>query len=613
MDFFAAQDEARERTGRLLWLFALAVTSVVLSVHIAVELFLGWSGNAEFEFHPHWDLLPWTAGVTLVPMGIVALTKWAALSGGGGAVAEALGGRRLPPDASDYQERQLLNVVEEVSIAAGLRVPEVWVLDEEPGINAFAAGADPSSAAIAVSRGCLERLSRDELQGVVGHECSHILNGDMRLNFHTMAWIAGIAALFVLGQVLVRLTPHFFAGGNRSSSRKKQEENGLVFLLLVAGLVLLIAGSVGAFFARLIQAAISRQREFLADASAVQFTRNPEGICNALKKIGGYVDGSRLHSVRSTEVAHMLFCDGAAGFFSSFFATHPPLSERIHRLEPAWHGAVSDASAETLEPGVAEETHANALTGTDGFKSESTAPVGSGEDWMALARNAETSGHVLMALLEAFEDESGSDALNGLASYSTLERMTLLDLALSAARQLPKPEVRKLLEDCEQQVIADESYNLFEMMLLQSIRRHLGVASGLRAPAAVCYADGMSLRGAFQVVLSAMAVLGTDHEANRDASFATAWEALDLGEAPRLDVAQIPVSVIEEALFECEKGTAVLRGSLLRSCVLAVEMDGVMTELEAGLLRAVADALGLPAPDWKTGLASPVEEVNNGR
>ena len=601
MDFFAAQDEARERTGRLLWLFAFAVTSVVLSVHIAAEVFLGWSGNAEFEFHPHWDLLPWTAGVTLVPMGIVALTKWAALSGGGGAVAAALGGRRLAPDASAFHERQLLNVVEEVSIAAGLRVPEVWVLDEEPGINAFAAGADPSCAAIAVSRGCLERLSRDELQGVVGHECSHILNGDMRLNFHTMAWIAGIAALFVLGQMLVRLTPHFFGGGNRSGSRKKQEENGLVFLLLVAGLVLLIAGSVGAFFARLIQAAISRQREFLADASAVQFTRNPQGICNALKKIGGYVDGSRLHSVRSSEVAHMLFCDGAAGFFSSLFATHPPLSERIHRLEPAWQGAISDASAQALEPEVEEETPVHALTGTDGFKSQRAAssPAGSGVNWMALARNAETSGRVLMGLLEAFEEESGSDAPSGLASYNALERMTLLDLALSAARQLPKAQVRKLLEDCEQQVIADESYNLFEMMLLQSIRRHLGVASGIRAPAAVCYADGMSLRGAFQVVLSAMAVLGTDHEAKRDASFAEAWGALDLGEASRLDVAQIPVSVIEGALLECEKGTAVLRGALLRSCVLAVEMDGVMTELEAALLRAVADALGLPAPDWK--------------
>lgn len=614
MDFFAAQDEARERTGRLLWLFALAVMGVVLSVHIAVELFLGWSGHGEFEFHPHWDLLPWTAGVTLVPMGIVALTKWAALSGGGGAVAEALGGRRLAPDASDFHERQLLNVVEEVSIAAGLRVPEVWVLDQEPGINAFAAGADPSCAAIAVSRGCLERLSRDELQGVVGHECSHILNGDMRMNFHTMAWIAGIAALFVLGQVLVRLTPHFLSSGNRSGSRKKQEENGLVFLLLVAGLVLLVAGSVGAFFARLIQAAISRQREFLADASAVQFTRNPEGICNALKKIGGYVDGSRLQSVRSTEVAHMLFCDGAAGFFASLFATHPPLSERIHRLEPSWQGAASDASARAPAPEGAEETHVHALSGSDGFKSEGRplAPIGSGADWMALARNAETSGRVVLGLLEAFEDESGLDAPSGLAAYSTLERMTLLDLALSAARQLPKPQVRKLLEDCEQQVIADESYNLFEMMLLQSIRRHLGVAAGIRTPAAVCYADGMSLRGAFQVVLSAMAALGTDDEGNRDASFARGWGVLDLGVAPRLDVAQIPVSVIEGALSECEKGTAMLRGALLRSCVLAVETDGVMTELEAALLRAVADALGLPALDWRTGSARLVENPING-
>ena len=599
MDFFAAQDAARERTGRLLWFFAGAVFLTVVSVHLGCEVVLAWYRGVEFHFRPHWALLPWTAGATLLPMGIGVLSKWASLSGGGASVAKALGGRRITPDAADFHEKRLLNVVEEVSIASGVRVPEVWVLDEESAINAFAAGADPSSAVVAVSRGCLERLTRDELQGVVAHECSHILNGDMRLNFHMMAWIAGILVLSVLGQVLVRLAPYTSGrSGGHSGSGKKQEGSSLPAILFVSGIGLLVIGSVGAFFARWIQAAISRQREFLADASAVQFTRNPQGISGALKKIGGLAEGSQLEAPRATEVSHMLFCDGAAGFFSALFATHPPLTERIRRLDPAWQGEMLECPAQDMGEGEDEPGSAPVagLAGPEAFADARELLGGLPEDWVNLARNPESSGRVVLGLLEAFEDEAASDPAGGLAACSTPQRMALLDLALSAARQMPKPQVRSLLSACERQVLADGVYNLFEMMLLQSVRRHLGVASGLRSAAPVRYTDGMSLKGPFQVILSAMAALGEDKETARDESFQRGWTSLRLGELPRLDVAQIPVATIERALQECEQGAAALRGALLQSCMAVASADCVYTDLEIAFVRAVGDAMGVPVP-----------------
>jgi Zn-dependent protease with chaperone function len=598
MDFFAAQDAARERTGRLLWFFAGAVLLTVLSVHLGVEVLLAWYRGTEFHFRPHWALLPWTAGATLLPMAIGVVSKWASLSGGGAAVAEALGGRRIAPDAGDFHEKRLLNVVEEVAIASGVRVPEVWVLDEEPAINAFAAGADPSSAVVAVSRGCLERLSRDELQGVVAHECSHILNGDMRLNFHMMAWIAGILVLSVLGQVLIRIAPHTIGrAGSSSGSGRKQEGSSLPMILFVSGLALLVIGSVGAFFARWIQAAISRQREFLADASAVQFTRNPQGISGALKKIGGLDEGSQLEAPRAKEVSHMLFCDGATGFFSALFATHPPLTERIRRLDPEWQGEMLEGPAQ--EPGKTDAAESGAVpvagpSGSQGFAAASELLAGLPAAWVDLARNPASAGRLVLELLQAFEDESASDSEGGLAVCSVPQRMALLDLALSAARQLPKAQVRELLAACERQAFGDGVYNLFEMMLLQSIRRHLGVASGLRAAAAVRYADGMSLKGPMQIVLSAVAALGAEEEGARDASFQRGWGALRLGDLPRLDVALIPVAAIERALQECEQATAALRGTLLQSCMAVASADGVYSDLEIAFIRAVGDAMGVP-------------------
>ena len=252
---------------------------------------------------------------------------------GGSAVAESLGGRLVNPNTTHPEERKLRNVIEEMAIASGVPVPKIYVLDDEKGINAFAAGHSPSDAAIGVTLGCLTLLNRDELQGVIGHEFSHILNGDMRLNLRLMGVIFGILCLAVIGRILIY-------------SRGGKDRNPLMLL----GLALIVIGAIGVFFGRLIQAALSRQREFLADASSVQFTRNPAGLSGALQKIGGV--GSQVESAHAGEASHMFFGNGLGKPFLGVLATHPPLDERIRAIDPGWdgkfkHGGVTAVEAES--------------------------------------------------------------------------------------------------------------------------------------------------------------------------------------------------------------------------------------------------------------------------
>ena len=272
----------------------------------------------------------WVALGTILVVGMGSLYKIAELSAGGEQVALMLGGRAINPQTQDLAERRLLNVVEEMALASGVPVPPVYVLDHEPGINAFAAGHQPGDAVVAVSAGCLRYLNREELQGVLGHEFSHILNGDMRLNLRLIGIVFGILVLAVIGYYTMR-----FAG---LSSSRDEKSGGAAAAMVILGLTLLVFGYLGVFLGKLIKSAISRQREFLADASSVQFTRNPGGIVGALKKIGGLAEGSRIRDAHAEEISHMFFGDAFAGSLFNFFATHPPLGERIRAFEPQFDG-----------------------------------------------------------------------------------------------------------------------------------------------------------------------------------------------------------------------------------------------------------------------------------
>jgi len=350
MDFFEQQERARRATKLLVVHFAVAVACIVVAVYVSI---LAIFHGADAGGQPGADLVLWEprlfAGAALATLTVVSagsLYKTAVLANGGSAVAEALGGRILSPDTTDPDERKLLNVAEEMAIAAGVPVPKLYVLDASPGINAFAAGHSPEDAAIGVTRGCMTRLSRDELQGVLGHEFSHMLNGDMRLNLRLMGVVFGILCLSVIGRVLLR-----------ARGRGRGGRGAAPWMLL--GVALVAIGSIGSFFGRLLQAAVSRQREFLADASAVQFTRNPAGLSGALQKIGGI--GSRVESAHAMEASHMFFGNGVGRPLFGLLATHPPLETRIRAIDPEWDGTyktAEPAAAALADP--AEEETANA-------------------------------------------------------------------------------------------------------------------------------------------------------------------------------------------------------------------------------------------------------------
>ena len=339
VSFFEHQAQAQRKTKILVFLFVLAVAGVVLAVDAlisAIYLFNRFDGvfGAIQAADAAGGWLNLISGgflvvASLVTLGlIVSVSLWhiLRLAGRGEEVARMVGARPIPPNADDPLERRLLNVVEEMAIAAGVRVPKVYVMDDERAINAFAAGYDVSSAVVAVTRGTLETLSRDELQGVIGHEFSHILNGDMRLNVRMLGVLEGIVFLSAIGAFLMR----------NSSRVRGRNAGGVVLTMIAVGLALFVIGYIGLFFSRLIKAAVSRQREFLADASSVQFTRNPDGLAGALDQIALAPAGARISNRYAEEMAHMYFGQSINVWFGAMFDTHPPLDERISRVRPGF-------------------------------------------------------------------------------------------------------------------------------------------------------------------------------------------------------------------------------------------------------------------------------------
>lgn len=340
MDFFGAQEHARKQSRRLIWVFAFAVLAIVVVINLMVlgALELGSEPTRIAPGGPldrHGGALFAASVITLAIIGLASLFKIGRLRAGGTAVARELGATLVPMDTTDPLLRRLRNVVEEIAIASGVPVPQVFVLEDEEGINAFAAGYAPGDAAVAVTRGALERLSREELQGVIAHEFSHVLNGDMRLNIRLMGVLFGILVLAIIGrEVLLRVR-----GGS--------DRNAGAILLIAVGLI--AVGYIGLFAGRLIKAGVSRQREYLADASAVQFTRQPDGIAGALKKIAASAGGSKLTRHDAEEISHMLFGDGVG--YSALMATHPPLLDRIRRVQPGFDPGELKALGRAIESG----------------------------------------------------------------------------------------------------------------------------------------------------------------------------------------------------------------------------------------------------------------------
>jgi Zn-dependent protease with chaperone function len=320
VDFYSRQAAARGQTRWLVFAFAVSLLAIALALDFVLFTFFaarsGTDGISALDYaqsNPGQALFCTFAVMGV--LGLASLYKSMELRGGGGVVARSLGGVRVSSDTTDLKLKRLHNVIEEMAIASGVPMPEVYVLEQESAINAFAAGHTPANAAVTVTQGALDRLSRDELQGVIAHEFSHVLNGDMRLNVQLMGWVFGLFVIALIGRMILQVSP-----------RNRRNSNGLV----AVGFAVMVLGYVGLLAGRILQAAVSRQRERLADASGVQFTRNPQGLKGALVKIAALPEGSKLVAADAEQAAHMFFADA----LSRVFATHPPILERIRELDP---------------------------------------------------------------------------------------------------------------------------------------------------------------------------------------------------------------------------------------------------------------------------------------
>jgi Zn-dependent protease with chaperone function len=626
--FFEHQSVARRNTKVLVLLFALAVFAVIAAVDLVLGSLYVW--NADF-YAPAGHAPSFVAMLQVVPASVyfvgalataalilfVSLVNVARLADGGVAVAKMVGARRVAPETGDVLEQRLRNVVEEMAIASGVRVPEVYVMEGERGINAFAAGWDVSGAVVAVTRGALETLTRDELQGVIAHEFSHILNGDMRLNIRMIAVLAGIVFLASVGEFLMR------------SMRGSRDSKGLVLV----GLALFVIGYVGLFFARLIKASVSRQREFLADASSVQFTRNPDGIAGALDQIRASAAGTLIANRYAEEMSHMFFGRSVRVWWSAVLDTHPPVDERIRRVHPRFEAASYRATRQLAVPPAPKPLDARPagrrigdLGATWGrTPAQSAALVGTldagkvdfaGRLLGALpaqlrekVKTAEGAAAIMVALLLAEPQEAMARQVQALseplaARVREVEPLTrrlgvafhlpVIDLALPAMKTASEPAKKELLAALEAVVNADRRVSLHEFVVLALVREQLAPVS---RPSQTKRLSELKVEAATILALVAHAGTRVDATGEREAAVLAAMHAgaAVMGIPERAAVA-LSVDLANAALVALRSLSPMEKGVLVKGLFAAVTHDGTIRVAEAELMRLVGAVLDCPLP-----------------
>jgi Zn-dependent protease with chaperone function len=643
MDFFEAQERAHRRTHRLIVLFVFAVLGTIAAGYFSALYLSGYARGASQQGRHTYYYNASDAGVTnwwdpklfvgvtlgtLAVVGCASLYKWTVMRQGGAAIALSVGGRAIDSTTTDLHERRLLNVVEEMAIASGVPMPAVFVLDDEPGINAFAAGLTTADAAVTVTKGTLEKLTRDELQGVIGHEFSHILNGDMRLNVRVTAIIFGILVIGLLGRGLLWSMRY----GRVRSDRK----GGGMLLVVGAGLALLIIGYVGYFFGRLIQAAVSRQREFLADASSVQFTRNPGGITGALKKIGGYTLGSNVIGHDVSQLGHFFFAQGFRSNFGGAWATHPPLAERIRAIDPNWDGKVFeppevvDVSRESFAaaglagnippraPAPAPFRPAQIVAGvgalTEAHFHQAQTLLGSIPASLREAARAPVSAQALVCGLLLDDDDSlrtrqknlveqhaGQEiaaSLTGLqpdlSALDAAARLPLLQLSLPALRTLDGPALDLFATTLDELVHADGRVTPFEYALQKMLLGQLRLA---QAPTRKMQFDSFdAVRTEISVVLSALARLGGEEQAATAFAAGAAQLPAIARELVLLESATSGLKQVDAALDKLAVSSLPIKKRLMVAAGHVISADGTITPEEGELFQALAATLDLPMP-----------------
>ena len=629
-----------------------------LIIAVTIPLAGGDWNKGDFDFSTFLDpmLALWVVLGTFVVISLAGLYRKSQLSGGS-SIASMMGGRLVNMASTDADEQKLMNVVEEMAIASSVPMPEVYVMDGEKGINAFAAGYTVDDAVIGVTDGCMRRLHRDELQGVIAHEFSHILNQDMRLNFRLIAVVFGFLVLSQLGRLMLEI------GANSSGRRSRSRDNeGGSIHLVVIGVGLMASGGLGILMGNLLKSAVSRQREYLADSAAVQFTRNPEGLSGALKKIGALSTGSRLLTPHADEASHMFFGNGMRASWFSITATHPPLLERIKLLEPSFDGdfsevqfeerpspsieatassrgkqagipipGVGDALGQALPPvvmGLAAAGQAR-VASDDAVTDSIGNPTQQHIDFAAAllqslpkpVREAAREPHDACALMFALlldpkdgavqkkqlgqvEDLFGETMakatlkLSGeVAQLDPRAKLPVADLAIGALRRLAREQFDYFTHLLESLAAADEQIDLFEFSLSKLVIRHLEPHfSKQRRKTAQLY----SLKRVgheCSVMISALAcTAGSDDETIRKAQRTGAARLADATEVTPLPAAECGLNELDQALVILAGASPNLKRQLIQAAAATVSADGYLQIQEAELLRAVADSLDCPMP-----------------
>lgn len=638
MNFFEHQDQARNQTRKLVILFSLAVLAIIVAVDLLLLAVFAYSTTDGMAAQPdvfsrefllgHLDVILLISLFTGGLIGLASLIRSQKLKAGGSVVARQMGGTPVEPETKDPLKRRLRNVVEEIAIASGVPVPDIYVLEEETGINAFAAGYSTSDAAVAVTRGTLETLNRDELQGVIAHEFSHVHNGDMRLNIRLIGILFGILALTIVGRILM----------HSSAGARNRKGGAIVFV----GLAIMLIGYIGVFFGRWIKASVSRQREFLADASAVQFTRHPQGIGGALKKIAASQAGARLNA-DTEEVGHMLF---ASGFASRMMATHPPIEERIKAIDPSFRTEelqkIRDEMARHAQAKQAEAEEAAQE------KKEKRQPAGGPLGGMldpdkmienigqpgteqilaavllaeSIPRPLENAAHssewamelICMLLmdedneirrrqLDMVADDLGPESerqirtlLEAGIGLKDEQRLPLMEMAFPNIRHRPHTEVDRLLALVEKLIHADGKVDAFEYALARLLRTQIMDA---RHPERSKPGGRRQLKDCAPQVNDLLRIVahhGHPDEEQAVAALGAGMKELGLAASDTHALRDDWHERLDAALEKLDGLRMKDKGLLLRGLVTTVQHAGETVVAEAELMRVIAACLHVPLP-----------------
>jgi len=609
MDFFDHQDTARQRTGLLVFLFSLAVVTITGLVSVlSIGIYYGVTSEHFDQETALTYVLLCFAGVLLV-VAISSTVRLSALtSNGGRGVAESIGGKLISSNTLDAKHRQLLNVVEEMAIASGIPVPPVYVMQEERGINAFAAGMSIDDAVIGVTQGALDSFTRDELQGVIAHEFSHILNGDMRLNTRLIGVLFGITCIAHFGHLVLDNTHHT----SRVSRSSSDSDKGFAVIMLIA-IICLVLGWIGTLFGSMIKAAISRQREFLADASAVQFTRNDQGIAGALKKIGSHMAGSSLNTKASDEMSHMMFGQSKLSGFSGLFATHPPLEERIRRIEPGWDGSFSQSShrpTTSFENDNVSGFSSGTSTQPEKPTTAELSEVGQQllnqlpSELVDIAREPYSARFIAFALIfdgSELQREMIKSHIPNVSQAQLLPwldydlplhlRFPLLELSIPALKSLSEGQKNRLCQVLRELSQTDDHYSLAEWCVINLLEKQLLESYG-------CTKQIQSLKQLKESVFWLLRELAwVSHSQPEDAqrAFSSALTCLGFNDA-ELQPANKNWGLNRAALELLLQLKPKSRRLFVKACRLAIESDGKVTVAEGELYRVIACFLEVPEP-----------------